>query len=157
LKAIEKLNKMVFVPFVKRISLQCSAKKGLCLMNTKMNTKWIALVAMFAVMGCAHAKKSATPAPAATDQAALSAKTQASSKVETTGASADAEMQKISCAKDGESRVLEVVKKGDGCALDYTKAGKESAVATSAHGVKHCVDAEKKIRAKLEHSGYSCS
>ena len=64
---------------------------------------------------------------------------------------------KLSCIKGNEARILEVVNKGPGCALNYVKSGKTSAVSSSSHGLKHCIDSQKKIRTTLEHAGFKCT
>lgn len=66
------------------------------------------------------------------------------------------ESMKISCEKGKDARILEVVKEGPGCIMNYTKNGKTTAETKSAHGDKHCLDHQKKVREKLERSGFKC-
>ena len=66
------------------------------------------------------------------------------------------DLQKFTCMKGGETRALEVAKKDAGCELNYSKSGKSSVVASSSHGVKHCVNSRDKIRDKLTKAGYAC-
>ena len=106
-------------------------------------------VAILALAACASTQKK----PAPTAQTTAPVATASTS----THASDISDLVKLSCARGTETRFLEVSQKGSGCALDYTKSGKMSAVATSAHGVKHCVDSQKKIRTKLEQAGFKCA
>lgn len=116
--------------------------------------KWVIFAAVFALMGCASAKKQNTPASQASTP--TSAAAQSSSRTTANATATASEGGKLSCTKDGEGRQLEVAKVGGGCALNYTKAGKMSSVASSTHGTKHCVSAEDKIRKKLEKAGFTC-
>lgn len=104
------------------------------------------LLLVLGFMGCSSAKKVDTPA---TSKAAA-----APTVVQKPTAKSDG--QKLTCTKGKDARVLEVVKKDKGCALNYTKAGKESAVASSVNGTKHCEDSQKKVSAKLEQAGFQC-
>lgn len=97
------------------------------------------------MVGCASKKQPATAK--ATNSVSQSAAPAAEN-------SSDAD--KISCTKGSDTRTLEIVKKGAGCALEYDKSGKKSDVSTSTHGTAHCKASQKKIRTKLEHSGYKC-
>jgi hypothetical protein len=109
--------------------------------------------------GCASAKKQAstdTHGAAAAAQSMARAKAAAAAAAPAPKA-ALAEEAKISCTKASETRTLEIVKKGPGCELEYLKSGKTSSVATSTHGLKHCVDSEKKIRSKLDQAGFKCT
>jgi streptogramin lyase len=84
------------------------------------------------------------PAPAASPQAMASP------------SAAPSETAKISCEKGKDTRILEVIRDGAGCIVNYTKNGKTSSATRSSHGDKHCLDYQKKVREKLEHSGYKC-
>lgn len=114
--------------------------------------RWIVVLLVLAIMGCAGAKqKTEAPSTSAPVQAEA-AKPVAPGPVATVTDAA-----KVSCSLDSDTRILEIVKKGAGCDLEYTKAGKMTSAATSAHGKKHCRDAQKKIRSKLEKSGFKCA
>lgn len=72
--------------------------------------------------------------------------------------SAEADLAKLSCSKGKEARTLQIIKKDSGCLLEYTKAGKMTSAAKATDGgLKHCIDSEKRIRNKLEGSGYNCA
>jgi uncharacterized protein YceK len=123
--------------------------------------KWILILTLIALSGCASAKKqtSSTGAVAQVTHSNqdTSLATAAKDSKTTTSASALVEEEKSSCTKSAETRTLEIAKKGAGCELDYSKAGKTTAVATSSHGLKHCFESAKKIRAKLDHAGFKCT
>ena len=102
--------------------------------------------------GCASAKKQGNNGPQ--QVAPATAVAQSSKSVEPKGTE---DFRVTSCAKGNEIRLLEVQNKGAGCILDYTKSGKVSAVASSAHGIKHCVSTKSKIQTKLKKAGYSCA
>ena len=66
-------------------------------------------------------------------------------------------LAKLSCNRGNEIRVVEIVKQGNGCTVNYTKGGKTTSVASSAKGLKHCEDSQKKIQAHLEGAGFKCN
>lgn len=108
--------------------------------------RWIIILTALAMAGCASTKKQPsapiTASPSTTSQSSMQAAPDST---------------KVSCTKDTETRTLEVLKKGPGCVLDYRKFGKAAEVASSSHSLKHCMRSQKKIREKLERSGFMCT
>jgi hypothetical protein len=68
----------------------------------------------------------------------------------------DPELVMTSCHKADETRTLQVEKKNNGCVLEYTKPSGKKSVASSSHGLKHCVATKDKIIGKLKNTGYTC-
>ena len=66
------------------------------------------------------------------------------------------ETSKVTCTHAKDSRTLELRAKAKGCELGYTKGGKESVVATSLNGTKHCSDKMDGIKDKLVKAGFTC-
>lgn len=64
---------------------------------------------------------------------------------------------KVSCERGHETRILQIETKGSGCSLDYTKSNKLTAVTSAPHGLKHCLETQKRIKAKLEKAGFKCA
>lgn len=62
----------------------------------------------------------------------------------------------VTCALRQDSRRLEVHTFEAGCTLHYTKFGKNEQIAQAKRGVDICKEALKKVRTKLEGSGYAC-
>lgn len=119
------------------------------------NMKWILILTMIAFSGCASAKKQS---PAQTPSTEAVSATASAHKVNTSiSPVSPTDEEKISCTRAAENRTLEVTKKGAGCELNYSKAGKSSAVASSSHGVGHCMESAKKISAKLGKAGFKCT
>jgi hypothetical protein len=107
--------------------------------------KW---VIAFGVLSLAACSKTEPPAP----PVATSNVVAASPAIAT-----NAETPKIQCKKGKETRTLEVTKKASGYLLDYEKLGKMTTVSKSPVGLNQCMQEEKKIRTKLEHSGFTCT
>jgi hypothetical protein len=64
---------------------------------------------------------------------------------------------KYTCKKASDERVLEAVNLDKGsCEVKYTKAGKTNSVASSTHGMKHCLKVVGKMESKLAKAGFTC-
>lgn len=124
----------------------------------------ILVLSIFILAACASAKqKPSTPPPAAQAPAPTAPATLATaptkSAVKTPSAASSAPAENpvdLACENHKDLRELGIEKKDKGCSLNYTKAGKLTSVASSAHGLKHCMDVQKKIRNKLETAGFKC-
>ncbi len=113
--------------------------------------KWVVALGVLSLAACSKSQPPsstsvATNAAAATPPAATTAPT-----VKTP------DIAKIQCKKGKETRVLEVTKKDSGYLLDYEKLGKMTTVSKSPVGLNQCMQEEKKIQSKLEHSGFNCT
>ena len=106
---------------------------------------------LIVALGCSSSQKPVEPAPPLEAKVTPKPAPESASKP-----SVAADEQKFSCTKAKDSRLLEVTKKGAGCALNYTKGGKDSEVASSKHGLRHCEKAREKIKGTLEKAGFEC-
>lgn len=65
-------------------------------------------------------------------------------------------VESVKCGREKDQRKLEVQTRKTGCTLQYLKEGKTNEIAASRRGVDLCQDMLKKVRARLESSGYKC-
>jgi hypothetical protein len=109
-------------------------------------TKWVITFGILCLAACSKNEPSAQP-------------TTAGNVVTTPTAAAvtNTEAPKIQCKKGKDARSLEVTKKDSGYLLDYEKFGKVTVFSKSPVGLNQCMEEEKKIRTKLEHSGFVCT
>jgi hypothetical protein len=110
------------------------------------HAKWMIMFGILCLAACSKNESPAQPTTtgnAVTTPAAVAA--------------TDTEAPKIQCKKGKDARSLEVTKKDSGYLLDYEKFGKVTVFSKSPVGLNQCMEEEKKIRTKLEHSGFVCT
>ena len=118
---------------------------------TMISKVFAAMIALAFLSNCSTAKKTEAP-----QQSAPAATATAPAPVTAKATPMETPSSLWQCSKAQETRSLQVIAKDKGCELNYVKAGKTSVTASSSHNINHCVQSEKKIKAKLEKSGYTC-